>query len=222
MWNHSGWPKASLPFHFLSQQGVPEAQPLLVTSTPASTQILQTNVQFTLQQQPTARPTSSKDTLEGKLTIAGLIFSDCDISYSISKPAAKRGIYTQRTRRDTADAALLLSHSHSLSPMRSYQGSITSEKVEQYKNTQSLCWAPRLLNKHRQRSPRVHVPDRLTPSLSVRKWGSEKVRKGECKGLKVRGSPVWVTSALNSSNYLQYVEGRTLEHDIPEETQYFT
>lgn len=110
MWNHSGWPKASLPFHFLSQQGVPEAQPLLVTSTPASTQILQTNVQFTLQQQPTARPTSSKDTLEGKLTIAGLIFSDCDISYSISKPAAKRGIYTQRTRRDTADAALFLCH----------------------------------------------------------------------------------------------------------------
>jgi len=42
------------------------------------------------------------------------------------------------------------------------------------------------------------------------------VRKGECTGLKVR------RGYSHYSNYSQCVEGKTLEHDIPEGTLYST
>ncbi len=87
--------------------------------------------------------------------------------------------YSKNQSRHCRRCTLALSHSHSLSPMRSYQGSITSGKVEHYKNTHSLCWAPRLLNKHRQRSPE---PMSQTNSLYLFQWGSE--REWEFKGGK--------------------------------------
>lgn len=172
----------------------PWPQPLLVTSNPASTQILQTNVWFTLQQQPMAHPTSSKHCLEGKrpswcfrtvtsaLALANWLQKD---EYTLKEP--DKTLQTLHSCYVTFPLPLshaVISGQHYLRKSRALQ-----------KHTQSLLSSPPT------KQTQAEIPKSPCPRQIHSIFFSEEVRKGEYKGLKERGSPVWVTSVIISSNY---------------------